>query len=197
MIMDLAAPRPRPEPTERTVEYAFALEQLPLLNGRDLLDVGHGPNPALWYMLCTMGYRCLGIDLKPRCDHPDSIVKDITKYDDQEALYNGVFCISTLEHITDYITAVENMARLTRSGGLVVLTFPYSKEYIANTTPGHYTQSFSMKEVRQMCGIIGQPLRTVYWKGYTGKQWADGERVVCPQVVNESQADLIGLAVRQ
>jgi ubiquinone/menaquinone biosynthesis C-methylase UbiE len=194
--MELLAPKIREQPTERTVEYKFVLDHLHLLKGRRLVDIGVGPNPSLWYMLNTMGYQCWGTDLKERSNDERIIVDDITHRTLRERQFDGVFCISTLEHIPDYMKAVENMARIVKPDGVVILTFPFSHEYIPNTVEGHYTQSFSWTETEAMLEYLPRAFHSQYWKCWTGQQWRQGEREPYPTVVNSSIADLVGLVCK-
>ena len=166
-----------------------------------MLDVGIGPNPALWYMLNTMGYDCLGIDLKKRTDHDLALAEDITNESFVTAIglpfnFSAVFCISTLEHIPDRPNAVDNMARLTKEGGIVVLTFPYSSKYIPNTVKGHYSQAFSPAEVDRMITWIGHKIEERHYKVWTGPEWRQGERHPFPRRQGDG-GDLILLSARK
>jgi len=177
------------------VEYAFALEQLPRIKGKSILDVGIGPNPALWYMLNTMGYECEGIDLKKRVAHRLAQVIDITTAW-SFVPFDAVFCISTLEHIKEWTTAVANMAKVTKRGGVVVLTFPYSAKYIPNTVAGHYSQAFSPDEIVRMLATIGDKIVEKHYKVWTGPEWRMGERHPFPRLQG-ANGDLILLAVEK
>jgi ubiquinone/menaquinone biosynthesis C-methylase UbiE len=197
--MELLAPKTRERPTERTAEYKLVLDCLELLRGRKILDVGVGPNPSLWYMLNTMGYLCTGSDLKMRVNEASQgpfIVDDITKTILGPNQYDAVFCISTLEHIPDYMKAVENMGRLVKLNGVVIMTFPFSREYIPNTVEGGYTQSFSWREIKAMQEYLPELFNIEYWKCWTGKHWRDGEREKYPLAVNIGVADLIGVVCK-
>lgn len=127
---------------------ARTLRALPA--GSSLLDVGAGE--------CAY---------KPYCDHLEYLAQDIAEYDGTgaEGLHTGkwdtsrldficdlydipedrqfdtVFCSEVLEHVVDPVRAVEKLVALTKPGGRIIVTAPFTS--ITHFAPYHYCTGFS------------------------------------------------------
>jgi hypothetical protein len=105
-------------------------------------------------------------------------------------LFDFISCISVLEHIKDYETAVKNMAAMLNSGGTLVMTFPFKNdEFVENAYALHGAgYKYGKNICRQYSGEIlygfekyGLELCTTqHWKIFTGDYWSQGERLETP-----------------
>lgn len=182
-------------PNERTVEYAFLLKWLAAIYPGTLLDVGSGQKvlPAL---IANCGVKVRAID--------KAVVKNkyfdkVEKLDISQKVVDGKFdfisCISTLEHVTDYDSAVRNMVSMLNPNGHLCMTFPYNEEtYIENVYKlegSGYGQGAEF-HCRVYCHdniaqwaednklqLIDQEL----WQVFTGEYWTFGERLIPPKPV--------------
>ncbi len=124
--------------TERDIEYPFLFEWLPEPPG-DLLDVGCDESELL-LELNNVGFNAIGIDLRDYglpCDN--FVLGDARHMPFGDDTMDVSFSISTIEHVglveTPYFTdevfdadgdlqVVREMIRVTRPGGLIVITIP-------------------------------------------------------------------------
>ena len=127
------------EPNERCVEYRFVFEAITKTAPETVLDIGTGKT-ALPHLMQSCGLKVTATDniydywsksgMFNR--HFYVIDDDITKSRLTQT-FGMVTCISTLEHIAGFESAVENMARLLKPGGHLVLTCPYTENtYVDN-----------------------------------------------------------------
>ncbi|MFA5059066.1 MAG: class I SAM-dependent methyltransferase [Candidatus Omnitrophota bacterium] len=183
------------EPNERSIEYRFVFDAIAKVCPKTVLDVGVGKS-SLPQLMSVCGLKVTAID-------------NIYEYWSKYGMFNKHFyvinddiantklankfdlitCISTLEHIRDFNSAMKNMANLLEPKGFLVLTCPYTENrYIDNvyklpeSTAGsnrtYITQSFSRNNVLgwvKNCGlkIIDQE----YWQCFSGDFWSAGERI--------------------
>lgn len=159
--------------TTRTWEYPWV--QQTLLRGSlappgTLLDVGCGCNP-LMVELASQGYKVTGLDafLKGATDNPNPFgwgidmtwegpnlklqLGDITDIPFPDGSFDGVYSVSVLEHIEYWMdkeaadTAIREMIRVLRPGGLFIITEDYTpspvrenvliKSCVINESKGH------------------------------------------------------------
>ncbi|GFK92595.1 Ubiquinone biosynthesis O-methyltransferase [Fundidesulfovibrio magnetotacticus] len=124
------------EPSERLAEYSFVMNKLRTIPGRRLLDVGTS-RTSLPNLLHACGFEVVALDASEQfntcfyVELGDIVTK---KFDTQ---FDIVVCVSTLEHIFDCDAAMSNMYRLLRSGGHLIVTFPYSDNCPVNNIYEH------------------------------------------------------------
>jgi SAM-dependent methyltransferase len=120
-------------PNERPVEYSFVFRQITRYYPSSVLDVGTGVT-ALPHLIANCGLHVTAIDnirdywtngMVNR--HVLVVDEDVTKMT-IHSKYDMVLCISTLEHIVDFDTAVRAMAKSLKPNGTLVMTFPHSHE---------------------------------------------------------------------
>jgi len=199
---------------ERPVEYEFLFRQLTKKFPRTVLDVGSGLT-ALPHVMSSCGFVVTAVDnIRDYWDH-DAINRhfyiindDITNTRLTER-FDFISCISVLEHIKNYNSAVKSMFSLLNPGGHLVLTFPYNeKNYTENVykLPGSsvkedysfITQAYSRKELDMwMSENDGKILEQEYWRFYTGEFWTLGEMVSPPVQVNNHEAHQISCVLIQ
>ena len=95
----------------------FAREQLPAPPAR-LLEVGCGQG-ALTTALAASGYAVLGID--PAAPHGELFRRLTLEELDEPGPYDGVLAAVSLHHIRDLDAALDKIAGLLRSGGVLVV----------------------------------------------------------------------------
>jgi SAM-dependent methyltransferase len=113
--------------------------------------------------------------------------EDITKTVSMKKRFDAITCISVLEHISNHRAAMENMWRLLKPNGVLILTCPFQHNiYSPNVykradalygrTAPYICQSFSGAELSQWLGVGFALERQALWKLFTGPVWATGER---------------------
>ncbi len=102
---------------DRELLKEFIEKQSPLFSG-DILDVGGGTGRYRGYFTHAKRYRILDPDpaLKP------DIVGSAEEIPLQDASVDGVVCTQVLGDVWDVRTAVAEMARVLRPGGLLIIT---------------------------------------------------------------------------
>lgn len=183
---------------ERPIEYRFVFENLTAVFPQTVLDVGTGKT-ALPQLMRTCGFIVTAMDNVT--DYwPSGMVNRHYHVVDNNILaptipgpFDLVTCISTLEHIPDHVRAVRMMFSLLRSGGRLVLTFPYNEsKYVENAyaLPGSIgadkysfiTQVFSRAEVNKWMQVNSATLvAQEYWQMFDGPFWTIGNRVIPPR----------------
>jgi len=181
---------------ERPYEYAFVLYNLPYGNNVCVLDVGTG-STAMGALLkgCNYVVDCLENTSYrqgrlPLNSHCNLIRGDVTSDMLSENCYDAVTCISVLEHIEEYNQAIENMVRVLKPGGVLILTIPYNEHQLLPDSYKHkksnrYSSSvaypcniYSAREVQHWCAITGASVeQKVVTRWWTGPFWNSGERL--------------------
>lgn len=195
---------------ERAIEYEFVLENLLKHNCLTVLDVGTGSN-SFSSVLEHCGYNVTATDLKHgnywstfTNSHIHVVTDDITN-SKLVYKYDAVLCISVLEHIPNYINAVNGMAKKLKDNGILIMTFPYSYDnYCKNVYElpeaddiakkfKFIGQSFSENEIKIFCKNFELELiDTKYAKGWSGKLWRTGDRYKFPIIVEHPRDANIG-----
>jgi len=114
------------EKRERLIEYKWILKRMN--KGSLCLDVGCGDS-LLGYILVSHFPLYLSIDIKiypiiainPEINF---IKADITHAPFKSNLFNTIICISTLEHINNYVTAIYEMSRILKNRGKLHISVP-------------------------------------------------------------------------
>jgi len=174
--------------SERFVEYAFVFECLAEHYPKRVLDVGTGAT-ALPSLVAVGGSQVTAIDhFAPLMANPSFYVwcHDIQhkRFDDP---FDMILCVSTLEHVFDYESALENMVASLKPGGHLALTMPVTTgAYVENLfrVPGNFyhdpkstslARLFSMEMVTDW--LTRHKLREVRRKCYsqfTGAEVGEG-----------------------
>lgn len=192
------------EPNERVIEYSFVFQSLLGTFPTSVLDVGTGKS-SLPHLLKICGFTVMAIDnmddywSKPIFNrHFYLINDDITKTKIRKK-FDFITCISTLEHIKDYNSAVKSMFKLLKPKGHLTLTFPYNeKEYVENVyqLPGagfgkhvsYICRIYSRKQLNNWLRTNnGKIVKQEYWQCYTGKFWTFGKSLAYPRLVNKNE----------
>ncbi len=103
-------------------------------SGGKVLDVGCGPGPIAEELL-DRGYQYWGVDAAPgmieqarqrfeQSDWARFIVGDATHLAFPDGFFDSVMCVGVIDRIPAYERALKEMARVTRRGGTLVVSFP-------------------------------------------------------------------------
>jgi len=199
---------------ERPVEYRFVFEQLTKAFPKSVLDVGTGKT-ALPQLMRTCGFMVTAMD-NVKDYWPSGMVNRHFHVLDDDILapkvrgpFDFMTCVSTLEHIREHAVAVRMMFSLLRSGGRLVLTFPYNEgTYVENVyaLPGSIgadkypfvTQAFSRRQVEEWTAASGaHVVAQEYWRYFDGPYWTIGKRVVPPLQVEPGELHQISCLALQ
>lgn len=197
---------------ERPIEYEFALRALRDACPQKVLDVGTGTT-AWPHLLRTCGFVVTAID-NIRDYWPSGMVNrhwpvlDVDILNPGNALpagYDAITCLSVLEHIANHTTAVRNMVGLLATGGLLVLTTPYSEhnpfanvykhpEALYGQDAPYICRSSSQIELKEWLAAGLHLEHRELWRLFTGPVWATGSRCEW-QMVDENAPHQLGCFV--
>jgi len=172
--------------------YGF-IKKYVSLRGR-YMDIGCGGGGMLYYAQKD-GWNVKGLELSPVLAKlvseklgVDVDVANFLEYDRDEGVYDIVSLSHVLEHLTDSISALNNISRLLKAQGYAHLEFPningvsfrlrrfltrtglYKKNYHPDWRPGHCNE-FSRGSFEHLLGRTG--FRLVRWETYTHKPFAN------------------------
>jgi len=150
---DVVSSSTRPYPVRRA-EYPWALSKADLDRSMKILDIGSGVSLLPIY-LASNGHEVTSVDndailmnkispLMAKCCKADLKYRlgDAAKLPFEDDTFERVFCISVLEHLEEEkidgkyvnyhklnldVTAIADMIRVLRPGGLLILTFDWSE----------------------------------------------------------------------
>jgi SAM-dependent methyltransferase len=178
---------------ERIIEYSFLMRSICQVAPMTVLDVGSGQT-ALPAIIANCGIRVLAVDKAVNGNRHFQIVQlDITRVK-LAMKFDFISCVSVLEHIQAFDTAVANMTQMLNPGGYLCMTFPYNENtYIPNvyqlpeagygqkaSFPCHvfcwdnvskWAQDNNLKLVEQE-----------RWECFTGEFWTFGKRIFPPKL---------------
>lgn len=200
---------------ERPVEYTFIFRVLSTLYPKTILDVGTGNTP-LPYMMSNCGSLVTAIDNVRDYWPSDMVNRHFHVIDDDitDTKLSGSFdlitCISVLEHIHKPDQAMRNMFKLLKSGGHLILTFPYNeREYVRNVYElensgygrdvAYITQAFSRAELDSWLQDNGGSIvEQEFWQFWSGKHWTEGNQIIPPnQVTADDSHQLLCVLIRK
>jgi len=194
-----------PELLERAVELPYALSWLGHLHGTRVLNVAPGPFLVLPQVLQFLNYRVTASDLAPAAKW---VVKDDACNSSLPSnTFDGVFCISAITHLYDIDAAFRHIYRVTKPGGLIVLTSGYHPERRVKSERGFIGRpgAPSKRGSTTICGAdisrwilsyAAVPEGVRYWRGWSDG-WYAGARLPSPVECEHKSAQLIGIALRK
>lgn len=181
---------------ERSIEYAFVFKVITDVAPKNILDVGTG-RTALPALIKTCRINIAAIDSGKKQVKENKHFK-VKRNDILNPTIKGCFdlilCVSVLEHIPDYNTAIKNMASLLSPNGILLLTFPFTKNAFVENV-------YKLKESKHKEGLCHafteneldkwqqnnrlRKMRYEYWEVYSGKYWSCGKRLPKPKTNND------------
>lgn len=189
---------------ERPIEFSFVFKNLIELAPKKILDVGTGMT-ALPHLLSNCGFVVSAIDnvtdYWPRSmfnRHFYVIDDDITRPKIIDK-FDCITCISVLEHIEDYTSAIKSMSELLKNDGYLIITFPYNEisyhpnvyKHPQSSVKKEYpfkTQAFSSNEISEWIGKFSlTKIKQEHWQFYEGDYWTCGPEVVPPKLVSAEE----------
>jgi SAM-dependent methyltransferase len=199
---------------ERPMEFGFVFKQIGRFAPETILDIGTGTT-ALPALMANCGAVVTAID-NIRDYWPEGMINRHWHIldDDIQAMKlteksDLVTCISTLEHIKNYDAAVRSMLGLVKSGGHLVITGPYTDAFHVDDcyrVPGadaglaaepYIGNSYSGEDLKRWLGFGGELIEAEYWKGFSGKHWALGERIAPPRPATVADGNHACLLIRR
>jgi ubiquinone/menaquinone biosynthesis C-methylase UbiE len=69
------------------------------------------------------------------------IISDITSIPEADGSFDVVMCIEVLEHVPDPVKAINELSRLVRKGGTLIISAPFCS--LTHFAPYHYSTGFS------------------------------------------------------
>jgi SAM-dependent methyltransferase len=187
---------------ERPIEFGFAFKWLSKIYPAEVLDVGSGTT-AWPHVMANCGISITAIDKTKGYwesgffnRHYYIINDDITKPNITKQ-FDLITCLSVLEHIPNHKKAINEMIKLLKPGGHLVLTFPYNeKQYIDNVyklpnagygqDASYICQVFSRRELDTWLKENGARIvEQEYYEIFTGALWTFGRRIYPPRKVKK------------
>lgn len=178
---------------ERAIEYGYVFRQLNAFQPQTVLDVGSGTS-ALPSLLATCGFVVTATDNvsdywpQGMINRHWHTVDDDIRTSHLTGSFDAVVCVSTLEHIFEHGAAMQQMLRLTRPGGHLLITTPYNESryhpnvYAARESAygrdlPYPAQSFSRAELNGWLAgeCAAELVDQEYWRCFTGDLWTFGE----------------------
>lgn len=106
-------------------------------------DIGH--NPAAWD------------------NSKIDVICDITSIPIADAEFDAVLCTEVLEHVPDPLSALKELTRVTRKGGLLLLSVPFTS--MTHFAPFHYCTGFSPQFFRHHLPNLGWEIADISTSG--------------------------------
>ncbi|MBN2291133.1 MAG: class I SAM-dependent methyltransferase [Pirellulales bacterium] len=198
---------------ERAVEYGFVFSCLAELAPSTVLDVGTG-RTALPSLLKTCGYRVTAVDNikdywpKSAFNRHFYVLNDDITNSKLNEKYDVVVCISVLEHVVEYESALETMVSLTKPGGHLIISCPYSESTASANCyeeEGSYgsknpyiCRQFTRLDFQKWLDSTGaEILKQQYWQFFESKYWSCGKQIQPPKIAQpEEQHQLACMLIR-
>ena len=135
--------------TTREAWIRKSLSQLP--SGARLLDAGAGECAYKKYcghlryvsqdLAKYDGTGEVGLQMGSWDTSKIDIVSDIADIPVQEASFDAILCSEVLEHVSDPVPAIDELARVLKPGGTLILTAPFCS--MTHFAPYHYATGFN------------------------------------------------------
>jgi SAM-dependent methyltransferase len=107
-----------------------------------ILDVG-GRNQtsrsAAWIRSLAPDLELQIVCTDVAADYGPDLVDDITRSGIPDASFDGIFCVSVLEHVEDYQAAMRHLHRILKPGGEIVLYAPFAYPFHDRTDHHRFT----------------------------------------------------------
>ena len=154
-------------------------EFLGTIDGKTAVDVGCG-NGSISYLLWSLGANVHSVDVSAKALRTTRSLRSIRKFDAQfeTNLFQGdatrlpikgeafdvVCCLETLEHIQNDKTAIEEIVRVTKPEGRVILCVPYSARAIDEDRIHERYRRYSSETIKERLRSEQLHLnRRVFW----------------------------------
>ena len=149
------------------------------VSGKTILDLGCG-NGSISFLLWYLGAKVYSVDISKQAlqstrnlrllserssqFEPNLCQGDATRLPLRKEMFDIVFCIETLEHLRDDTNAIEEIERVTKSGGTVILAVPYDSRVTGNEKSVGTYRRYSFKTLEER--LFSRRLclkRAVFW----------------------------------
>jgi len=149
------------------------------IEGKTVIDIGCG-NGSISLLLWLLGAKVHSIDtsmealqvtrsarnLSERSAQfaPNLCKGDAMRLPYKEETFDIVCCLETLEFVPDDIPAIEEIERVTKPGGMVILFIPYDARATGEEKPLGYYRRYSVKTMKEKLGSRQLRLKRVtFW----------------------------------
>ncbi|MBA2463059.1 MAG: methyltransferase domain-containing protein [Actinobacteria bacterium] len=133
----------------------------------DVLDVYCGTRP--YDDLLPMGARCTGLDIDDRYGAADVVSHEFLPFED--ASFDLVLCIEAFHYVVDPPAGAEQLRRVLRPGGWLVLSVPLVWEYDRTILEHRYTgpELAALFSGWDDAAVVENGGRAVAWATLTGR----------------------------
>jgi len=126
---------------------------------KDVLEVGCGTG-LLLLTLSNKGKRVFGLDMSDEaikfCESrglKDIRLGEATAMPFEDHMFDAVFCLDVLEHISDDKKALEEMERVLKPGGIMILFVPaFTSLWGIQDVIGHHHRRYVLSSLREKLG---------------------------------------------
>jgi ubiquinone/menaquinone biosynthesis C-methylase UbiE len=154
-------------------------EVLGEINGKTAVDIGCG-NGSISFLLWFLGAKVHSIDISKKALRATSEIGNVSKYNKQfetnlcqgdanrlpikGETFDVVCCFETLEHLSDDRTAIKEIERVTKPGGIVILSVPYDARAINEEKSPRRYRWYSFETMKERLGSRQlHRKRAVFW----------------------------------
>lgn len=109
------------------------------------------------------------------------IVSDITSIPRPDQSFDAILCSEVLEHVPDPVAALKELARLTRSGGQLILTAPFCS--LTHFAPYHFSTGFNRYFYEHHLSLLGFTIEELSYNG-NYFDWLDQELGRLPSIAD-------------
>lgn len=176
----------------RNAHVLNLVQRLPLPSKARVLDLGSGRGVALfWLARHHPDWSLIGIDLDPVMAGSSSLAAkrggwtnltfiqgSVNSLSDEDQQYDLVLCVDVLEHITDDVGLLQQIARVLKPEGYLVLHVPRRRQdqwrllkvFNQHRVDDHVRNEYTEEELRQCLADAGLCIREFqYTIGYWGE----------------------------
>lgn len=169
----------------RVLEYEL-LAQKPL-SGR-VLDVGGG-RKARYIGHFPSGVHLESVNIDPNID-PTWLIEPGALFPVDDASFDHVICLNTLEHVYDPRPMLEDVLRVLKPGGTAYITVPFIFRIHAHPDDYFRATPSWWKETMRLSGFSRLELQPLLWGRHTTAGLISGYRGLLPVFMNKIIAHL-------
>ena len=91
------------------------------------------------------------------------IVSDITNIPEPDQSFDVILCAEVLEHIPEPYKAIEEFSRITKQGGILLITAPFCS--LTHFAPYHFSTGFNRYFYEDVCNRYGYKIEQIQYNG--------------------------------
>jgi SAM-dependent methyltransferase len=149
------------------------------VEGKAAVDIGCG-NGSISFLLWFLGAKVHSIDISTKALRATSGIgnfskftkqfetnlcqSDVTRLPIKGETFDVVCCLETLEHLSDDRTAIKEIERVTKPGGIVILSVPYDVRATNQEKSARRYRWYSFETIKERLGSKQlHPKLAVFW----------------------------------